>query len=561
MSELIKSVRVRRRSQNEGSLDLRVNLVKRKNDIILSGVSGSRLVWKSVTYKGKRYKDFTNDDFIDDFIKINSKLENIEYDIIQDPWLDTPPKWRNFGSDPYYLNNGGEVYISWSWLDGILEINGEDISKIEPGGKKWSDDFGNELKVPKSEDSDNKWKYYIIKKIKIKGWNGEEFEIDKSGVLSRYQSSGKEYTGTIEDIDIINELISLWKVKVPKYESIIEALSGQQDSLRLCRNNASSCRVGPDNNPLQGIRYISPIDELDNLEESETREKTSEKDKLNVIIPKDLNPKVKEDISFKIFLGDPPKTELPVSSGFDFGDEEDLSDLLLDDEFRESQFEGLSEEEIKLQDDISSNQESFNTGLSNPLPMKVNISLSSNLDGLLRDAGTIARILGKNPRVNYENLKIGYKKGIHGLCPQGTMAVLVAMTGIKELGLIGGNADWFSFKNPATDGVPYATGLGFDKSINSKSYYNSKVRINQINGSWKGTYLQSSNMWQVGDILVCGYTGGKKYGHIQIWTGYSWMSDFKQNAIQQKNVDPNTVALWRLNQTGIDLINNKKALS
>ena len=156
---------------------------------------------------------------------------------------------------------------------------------------------------------------------------------------------------------------------------------------------------------------------------------------------------------------------------------------------------------------------------------------------------------------------MGYKKGIHGLCPQGTQAVLVALTGIKELGLISGNADWFSFKSPATGGSPYGVGKGFDKSINGKSYYGPKTRINQVNGSWKGTYLQNSSMWQVGDIIACGYLGGKKYGHIQIWIGYAWMSDFEQNTIQQKNVDPNTVALWRLNQNGLSLIKNKKSIA
>lgn len=243
--------------------------------------------------------------------------------------------------------------------------------------------------------------------------------------------------------------------------------------------------------------------------------------------------------------------------GFDFGDEDDLSDLLLEDEFRESEFDGLSESEISLQEEVSNNQEDFNTGNSDTLPDKVSISLSKNLDDLLKDSSKAARILGKSSRVKYENLRIGYKKGIHGLCPQGTVSVLVAMIGIKELGLIGGNADWYSFKNPATGGKPWPDGSGFDKSINNKTYYNSKVRIEQINSSWKGTYIQNSNMWQVGDIIACGYKGGKKYGHIQIWTGYSWMSDFKQNTIQQRNVDTNTVSLWRLNQNGVDLLKNK----
>ena len=44
----------------------------------------------------------------------------------------------------------------------------------------------------------------------------------------------------------------------------------------------------------------------------------------------------------------------------------------------------------------------------------------------------------------------------------------------------------------------------------------------------------------------------KSYGHIQVWTGYSWMSDFKQgDSIQKNNVNPDSIALWRLNEKGI----------
>jgi hypothetical protein len=41
---------------------------------------------------------------------------------------------------------------------------------------------------------------------------------------------------------------------------------------------------------------------------------------------------------------------IQINNDFDFGDEDDLSDLLLDDEFRELDFEGLSEEDIKLEE-------------------------------------------------------------------------------------------------------------------------------------------------------------------------------------------------------------------
>ena len=179
---------------------------------------------------------------------------------------------------------------------------------------------------------------------------------------------------------------------------------------------------------------------------------------------------------------------------------------------------------------------------------KLESSGYKNLDELLKIAGNLAPKLGKNPRVKYENLRSGYVKGVHGLCPQGTQAVVVALTGIQGLGRISGNADWFSFKNPSTGGGRSS----FAIPIGGKTYYNDKV---QIDKEW----LTNSSEWQIGDIVVMGYTDGKPYGHIQVWTGFKWLSDFSQNAIQQRKVDFNTIALWRLNENGKEAVRNRKA--
>lgn len=234
--------------------------------------------------------------------------------------------------------------------------------------------------------------------------------------------------------------------------------------------------------------------------------------------------------------------------GFDFGDEIVEEDLITD-EFNEVEFDGLSEEEYEIQEEIADAQEDSTT--TGDLGAPVDIQPVTDFDSLLKLAGKLARELGKNARVRYENLNKGYERGTHGLCPQGTQVVLAAITGVKQLGKIPGNADWFSFKTPGTG--------GYNSSFSDSGYYNDKVRINQVNNSWKGTYLQDSSQWQVGDIVAMGYLNGKKYGHIQIWTGVKWMSDFKQNAIQQRNVDPNTVALWRLSQKGLDALNKQSS--
>lgn len=170
-----------------------------------------------------------------------------------------------------------------------------------------------------------------------------------------------------------------------------------------------------------------------------------------------------------------------------------------------------------------------------------------NLDELLRIAGPLAPKLGKNARVSYPNLKTGYVKGVHGLCPQGTQAVVAALTGVNGLGRISGNADWFSFKNPSTGGGRSS----FAIPIGGKVYYNDKVKVGN-------DYVTSPTQWQVGDVIANGYLTGKLYGHIQVWTGFKWVSDFTQNRIQVNNVDFSTIALWRLNDVGKAAVQSQK---
>lgn len=194
------------------------------------------------------------------------------------------------------------------------------------------------------------------------------------------------------------------------------------------------------------------------------------------------------------------------------------------------------------------------------LPPAQNIKTGyKNLDELLQKAGQWARTLGKNQRVSYPNLKSGYVKGVHGLCPQGTQAVVTALTGIQGLGQISGNADWFSFKNPSTGGGVST----FAKSIGGKIYYEDKKKIVVPNGSngapdFTKSYIGNPAEWQIGDIIVMGYTNNKPYGHIQVWTGWNWVSDFTQRGIQKNHVDTNTIALWRLNQNGKAAIESQK---
>jgi hypothetical protein len=269
---------------------------------------------------------------------------------------------------------------------------------------------------------------------------------------------------------------------------------------------------------------------------------TPPKVKLNIVgIPDGLTVKAKEDLSdFTIYVGDIPKEKTSNIDNFENVDE-------LDEEYLENYAQiaeelGISPDEYKYQEDIGNGQENSDVPPTN-IGQPAEIKPVSSFDSLLVLAGKCARELGKNARVNYENLKRGYTKGVHGLCPQGTQAVLYALTGIKELGMQRGNADHFSFKNPTNP--PGGEGkAGFAKT----GYYNDKVKVGLKD------YVNNRSKWQIGDVIAVGYTEGKNYGHIQVWTGVNWMSDFKQNGIQISHVDWDSVALWRLNAKGLEAV-------
>ena len=128
MSE-IKSVRIRKLTtgSNTGNLDLKV--------IISSGTASNtqrfvkavvpttgQTYWSQIEFIGPRYDSKTNDEIIEEFVNSNSAREITRlglapstklYTILQNPWEDSIPFLRNFGEDPYYLNNGSSIKVNW----------------------------------------------------------------------------------------------------------------------------------------------------------------------------------------------------------------------------------------------------------------------------------------------------------------------------------------------------------------------------------------------------------------------------------------------------------------
>jgi len=361
-----------------------------------------------------------------------------------------------------------------------------------------------------------------------------------TGDIITYFGSGTK------DSNIVSEVIE-------KFKSMIVNLHGISRSdydLKLCSPDSEACKL---------IEYKSPLEGPNNTPQQAATNDTppgpsqsTTKIKLNIQGLFDSGDgttpgntasvfeiKAKTDMpTFTIWTGEIPKTE----EIDEFKDSPELDDEYTEDGYKGEEETGLTLEVWKVQDDISNGQQDSDSN-SGTVGDPADIKPVSNFDQLINLAGKCARELGKNGRVNAENMKKGYTKGIHGLCPQGTQAVLYALTGIKAVGSISGNADHFSFgpTNPSSSKT---------SSFSATGYYNDKTKVTQINGSWKGTYLTDKSKWQVGDVIAMAYTG-RDYGHIQVYTGYCWMSDFKQNAIQQNHVNPNSVALWRLNEKGI----------
>jgi hypothetical protein len=323
----IKAVRVRRNDINSGTLDIRVAIFKQNrtfgpDERVVVGVYNplkpdGKKVWMETTYKKTGpYKDYTDDQFISEFINMNSKIEGKSYYIIQDPWENKVPIYRNYGSDPYYLNNGAVVYIMWK--DGTKDV----------GGQKYSDDSGHEL-----TPTDISFK----KTIKINSSSETQgFTLGKNGDFE-YSNNSQEYVSTIKDRDIISEIISKWKIKVDNYD------------LGICLPINESCSIIPYKGPLQPIVPDVPATPIGATAISADSKK-KEPIKINL---QDEKVKVKEDVlSLKVYIGiakDSPlepslEQETLNTEQDDFVDGEGVDSS----EYEESEFVGAEEQIIQL---------------------------------------------------------------------------------------------------------------------------------------------------------------------------------------------------------------------
>ena len=359
----IKSVRVRRSDIKSGTLDIKVTIYEEKHTFgaderIVTGTNNDRPVWIATTYKKKDlYKDFTDDQFITDFIDMNARSDGggKEYEIIQDPWENKVPIWRKYGFDTYYLNNGAEIQINWN------------ENNMVSGGYTYSSDTGKEVNTS-SLISKTNWIVGIDDPSKEEN---NLMHLTKNNEIDyrKKASECKVYGGLVTDLYIIQEIIETWKRKVPGY-----------DELALCSPNNEKCSIIPYKSPLKPPEPEAPPKEKVVLNEPP-------KEKMTVVLPPDVV-KVKSDItSFVVYVGkgkekgllENPSTE---QDEFIFDDSPAIGD-----EYTESEFEGnpeasVSEEQEYASEEIRQETEKQSETINNTpyVPGKYKLDL---IDGVL----------------------------------------------------------------------------------------------------------------------------------------------------------------------------------
>jgi len=177
----------------------------------------------------------------------------------------------------------------------------------------------------------------------------------------------------------------------------------------------------------------------------------------------------------------------------------------------------------------SNNSSSIYNQSPNAVASGTNAAIN-NLNGLLNDALQYAGggTLGSTVRSRL----FGNRGG--SACGRGTVAVLGALTNNAafQTGSAGGNA-W-----------DYALGGNAPSNVFANS------GIYQGRQSLPSNYLNNPSQWQIGDIVAVA-NSSRTSGHIQVWTGSAWVSDFTQSGILTRGYDFSTAALHRLTPQGL----------
>lgn len=490
----IKSVRVRRTDIKSGTLDIRVTIYEDKHtfgadDRIVDGYNNDKPVWIETTYKKKGlYKDFTDDQFITDFIDMNAKNEGggKEYEIIQDPWENKVPIWRKYGFDPYYLNNGAQIQINWN--------EGNTVS----GGYTYSNDRGKEVNTS-SLISKTNWIVGVDDPSKDQNYL---LHFTKNNEID-YRNKAvdcKVYGGLVTDLYIIQDIIEAWKRKVPGY-----------DELALCSPNNESCSIIPYKSPLKPIEPEAPPTAKVAVNEPP-------KEKMTVVLPPDVI-KVKSDItSFVVYVGKGKEKGLLENPSIE-EDEFIYDDSTGVDEYTEDEFIGNDEakwEPLKeaVDDTFDPDEDKGAGGDETPPPQSFAPATQTQKD-FIKTAVQATLSQGEK----------------HGKCARFTFNHVNNYVRLMQGKVV-------------EQGSPHSAGgnandVGYHKNLQSMGY--KKVDYGSISKSDLINKI-NTNGWEVGDVLVYWCTDGPsnashvQYGHTQIFTNgyhndsnYRWSTDNMNN--------------------------------
>ena len=385
--DVLKSVRVREvnasidaRSNGFGDIEVRV-IDEGGKKITVGWITGGFDSYGMDFKTTGKYSEYTPDNFISLMMWIESSkkrnenpgrttrdvLESQEdftqdyYKIIQDPYdKDNVPRSRSFSGDPYYLNNKTKVSIFWS----MTLLPGASID-----GAAWSDEDGGELPQPQEaylySDNENvgtsRDKSQISKYVFISNEeSGEKFTLNENltDFLTDVKSLNDIHTWaspiqaeSVLDETILNKIVEIWKTKVVDY-----------DDLGVCYNKIKkpspfSCNEVVYKSPIGGF---VPDEEKPTPTEESVQTQGTPKIKLSVVLPEDLELKVKQDLNgLMVYIGDPP----PPEGAFVFQDDFDNLEEL-DDEYMESGFAGEEEAQEEAQAEREEAREQ--TGSSDP---------------------------------------------------------------------------------------------------------------------------------------------------------------------------------------------------
>jgi hypothetical protein len=411
---LIKTVRVRRNPASQsstvegyGALDWKLSLFKigvfgNKRKVSISDNKGNPIPGKDpIEYSTNgRYSDFTDDDFIREYVDTQAKLtspgkstvtttsgEKPVYEIIQDPWQDNAPLVRNYGNDPYHMTDGSIITIKW-FRRGREERGEVDQARIPEGGREWSNP---EARNPRDLEldkitRDGKEIYLSDKKVYIKTTKGVDlaiswkypFKISGSGESTREQKYNfmqivkksdlkpedeVEFNGSQKDFIILSRIQEIWSYQLGQATGTLFAEEYDSSNFRPCNPDYDSCEL--DSN--QKITFIDPT-EPQPVKKPEEEKKSDEgvkstdgtktnstgtKIKLTVNIPSDFKAVANKDTpKFSISVGEPPSPYKPVESDFN-SEEEGLSEEYTEIEFNYTEPSPFANDEISDPNDPS----------------------------------------------------------------------------------------------------------------------------------------------------------------------------------------------------------------